>query len=161
MRLFIETLMVILKKHNFSQTELVTRCNKKGAKAGLKISKGAISNYKRGRFPEPSYASLIIRSVSDDPADRRELTVAYLRDVAHVMGANQKEIDIVDVTKKPIDQLQMLPAHLKAALTSLGVACTKLREYRSLVKALSDIANREMRAELKKMPTRGMKKRFR
>lgn len=158
MRLFIETLMVLLDKQDLSQTDLVNRCNKNGAKAGLQISKGAISNYKRGRFPEPSYAALIIRSVSDDPSDRNELTVAYLRDVAHLLGSNQREIDIVNLRHKPLDQLQTLPAHLREHLTSLGMACIKIKEFRSLVDNLSVLAERQLQAAQKAIPTRGVKR---
>ena len=158
MRLFIETLMVLLKKEGMTQTELVVRCNKNGAKDGLQISKGAISNYKQGRFPEPSYASLIIRNVSKDAASQNELAIAYLRDVANELGVDQGEIDIVNLRKKSINQLQSLPAHLREQLTVLGQASVKINEYRSLVDKLSSLALRHVNPPKKTVSKRGVKK---
>lgn len=158
MRLFIETLMVLLKKESMTQTELVVRCNKNGAKDGLQISKGAISNYKQGRFPEPSYAALIIRNVSKDPVSQNELAIAYLRDVANELGVDQGEIDIVNLRKKSVNQLQALPAHLRDQLTILGQASVKINEYRTLVDKLSRLALLHVNPPKKTVSKRGVKK---
>lgn len=159
MRLFIETLMVLLKEEGISQTELVLRCNKYGAKQGLQISKGAISNYKQGRFPEPSYASLIIRNVSKDPTRRNELAIAYLRDVANEIGIEQSEIDIVNMRTKSVDQMRAMPAHLRSQLISLGQASLKINEYRAVVDKLSTLAQRHLSPPTKAKPPRGAKRR--
>lgn len=159
MRLFIETLMVLLKEEGISQTELVLRCNKNGAKDGLQISKGAISNYKQGRFPEPSYAALIIRNVSKDAIRRNELAISYLRDVANEIGIEQSEIDIVNLRTKSVDQLQALPAHLRGQLTTLGQASVKINEYRAVVDKLSALAQRHISPPAKAKTPRGVKRR--
>ncbi len=159
MRLFIETLMVLLKEEGITQTELVLRCNKQGAKEGLQISKGAISNYKQGRFPEPSYAALIIRNVSKNPVQRNELAIAYLRDVANEIGVEQSEIDIVNMRTTSVDQLQALPAHLRSQLITLGQASVKISEYRALVDKLSALARRHVSPPTKPKAPRGIKRR--
>ncbi len=159
MRLFIETLMVLLKEEGITQTELVLRCNKQGAKEGLQISKGAISNYKQGRFPEPSYAALIIRNVSKSPMRRNELAIAYLRDVSNEIGIEQSEIDIVNMRTKSVDQLRALPAHLRAQLTTLGQASVKINEYRAVVDKLSSLAKRHISPPPKAKKPRGVKRR--
>ncbi len=159
MRLFIETLMVLLKEEGISQTELVDRCNKNGAKDGLQISKGAISNYKQGRFPEPSYAALIIRNVSKEAVRRNELAIAYLRDVANELGIEQREIDIVNMRTKSVDQLNALPAHLRQQLTTLGQASVKINEYRAVVDKLSSLAQRHISPPAKPKTPRGVKRR--
>ncbi len=161
MRLFIESLMVLLKDQGMTQTELVTRCNKIGKKDGLQISKGAISNYKQGRFPEPSYAALIIRSVSKDPVRRNELVVAYLRDVSGELGVDQGEVDIVNLRTKNVNQLQVLPTHVREQLSTLGKASVKIPEYRRVVSELSKLAERHINPPPPKVPTRGVKKRRR
>jgi len=158
MRLFIETLMVLLKEEGITQTELVLRCNKNGAKDGLQISKGAISNYKQGRFPEPSYAALIIRNVSKNVVRRNELAIAYLRDIANEINIEQSEIDIVNLRTKSVDQLQALPAHLRNQLTTLGRASVKINEYRAVVDKLSALALRHISPPAKAKPPRGAKR---
>lgn len=158
MRLFIETLMVLLEKEGMTQTELVTRCNKNGKKDGLQISKGAISNYKQGRFPEPSYAALIIRSVSKDPISQNELSIAYLRDIANELGVESGEIDIVNLRKKNVNQLQALPAHLRDQLTVLGQASVKIKEYRTVIDKLSVLAHRHVNPPKTTVSKRGVKK---
>ena len=158
MRLFIETLMVLLKKDGMTQTELVARCNKNGKKDGLQISKGAISNYKQGRFPEPSYAALIIRSVSKDTTSQNELAIAYLRDVANELGVGSGEIDIVNLRKKTVNQLQALPTHLRDQLTILGQASVKINEYRSVVDKLSTLALRHINPPKATVSKRGVKR---
>lgn len=150
--------MVLLKKEGMTQTELVDRCNKNGAKDGLQISKGAISNYKQGRFPEPSYAALIIRNASRDATSQNELSIAYLRDVANELGVDQGEIDIVNLRKKSVNQLQALPAHLRDQLTILGQASVKINEYRSLVDKLSSLALLHVNPPKKTVSKRGVKK---
>lgn len=159
MRLFIETLMVLIQEDGMTQTELVNRCNKNGKKDGLQISKGAISNYKQGRFPEPSYASLIIRSVSKDLSRRNELAVAYLRDVANELGVEQGEIDVVNLRAKNVNQLQALPGHVREQLSTLGRASVKMPEYRSIVDKLSKLAKIHVNPPAKKVPSRGVKRR--
>lgn len=157
MRLFIETLMVLLEKEHMSQTNLVDLCNKNGAKDGLRISKGAISNYKQGRFPEPAYAALIIRNASKDPSLRNELAIAYLRDVANELGVEQGEVDIVNLRKKAINQLQSLPTHLRDQLTTLGQAAVKINEFRAMVEKLSALASYQL-APPKPQTPRGVKR---
>jgi hypothetical protein len=159
MRLFIETLMVLLKEEGITQTELVLRCNKNGKKDGLQISKGAISNYKQGRFPEPSYAALIIRNVSKDPVRRNELGIAYLRDVAGELGIEQSEVDIVNLRTQSVDALKALPAHLRAQLTILGQASVKINEYRTVVDKLSGLAKRHISPPPPPPRPRGIKRR--
>ncbi len=158
MRLFIETLMVLLREGGLTQTELVNRCNKNGAKSGLQISKGAISNYKQGRFPEPSYAGLIIRSASNDPARRNELAIAYLRDIAKEIGAEQSEIDIVNLRTKSVDPMRALPAHLRTQLGVLGQAGVKFNEFRGVIDQLSTLARRHVDPPAKVEKPRGARR---
>lgn len=158
MRLFIETLMVLLREEGITQTELVQRCNKTGAKLGLQISKGAISNYKQGRFPEPSYAGLIIRSASKDPARRNELAIAYMRDIAKEIGAEQSEIDIVNLRTKSVDPVRALPVHLRAQLGVLGQAGVKFREFRGVIDHLSTLARRHIDPPPKAQKPRGVRR---
>ena len=158
MRLFIETLMVLLEQEGMSQTELVLRCNEVGAKDDLQISKGAISNYKQGRFPEPSYAALITRSVSDDPSTRNELAIAYLRDMASELGMDQSEVELVNLREKKANQLQALPAYMREQLTTLGQASVKIDEYRTVLEQLSRLARLHVSAPTKSVSARGVKR---
>lgn len=158
MRLFIETLMVLLEQEGMSQTELVLRCNEIGAKDQLQISKGAISNYKQGRFPEPSYAALIIRGVSDDPSTRNELAIAYLRDMASELGMDQSEVELVNLREKKVNQLQALPAYMREQLTILGQASVKIDEYRTMLEQLSRLAHLHVSAPAKSVSSRGVKR---
>jgi hypothetical protein len=159
MRLFIETLMVLLKEEGISQTELVLRCNKNGKRDGLQISKGAISNYKQGRFPEPSYAALIIRNVSKDAARRNELAIAYLRDVSAELGVEQSEVDIINLRTKRVDAMTALPAHVRDQLTVLGQASVKINEFRFVVDKLSSLAKRHISPPPAPATPRGIKRR--
>ena len=158
MRLFIETLMHMLQEQQMSQTELVDRCNKFGAKRDLQISKGAISNYKQGRFPEPSYAALIINNVSKDQALRNELAAAYLRDVAAELGIGTKEIDIINLRTKRVNRLQALPAILRDQLSTLGQAAVKVPEFRAMVDKLSKLAKRQLNPPAEVIPRRGQRR---
>ena len=158
MRLFIESLMRVLKDLGMSQTELVDRCNEGGAARGLAISKGAISNYKKGRFPEYAYAALIIRNVTDDVSLQNELATVYLRDVADELGVEPGELDIVNMRAKKVKTLHTLPAPLREQLEMLGQACVQVDEYRAVVDTLSRLSDREMNDPVKKTPRRGMKK---
>lgn len=158
MRLFIETLMHLLDEQQMSQTELVDRCNKHGAKHGLQISKGAVSNYKQGRFPEPSYAALIIQNISKDQVVRNELTAAYLRDVQEELGVRQGEIDVVNLRTRKVNALQSLPSVLRDQLATLGQAAVKVREFRTIVEKLSKLAKVHLNPPAAKIPTRGLRR---
>ena len=157
MRLFIESLMLLLKSQGMSQTELVDRCNRGGARDGLQISKGAISNYKKGRFPEYSYAALIIQNVTEDQSLRNELAMVYLRDVAEELGVDPGELDIINLRARKVKTLHTLPAHLREQLAVLGQACVQIDEYRAVVDKLSRLAEREMNDPVKTISRRGMK----
>lgn len=157
MKLFIETLMVLLEKEGMTQTDLVARCNRNGKKDGVQISKGAVSNYKQGRFPEPAYAALIIRNISKDEAVRNELAIAYLHDVGGELGLEQGEVDIINLRKKKTNQLQSMPEHLRAQLTTLGQASLKIPEYRSLLENMAKLARRHLSDMGKRVSMRGVK----
>ncbi len=158
MRLFIETLIHLLEEQRMSQTELVDRCNKNGAKDGLQISKGAVSNYKQGRFPEPSYAALLIRNASRDPVKRNELTAAYLRDIQEELGVGHGEIDVVNLRTKKVNELQALPEILRKQLAVLGQAAVKVGEFRHMVDKLSKLAKYHLNPPAPKVPVRGLRK---
>ncbi len=161
MRLFIETLMQLIDAEGMSQSDLVDLCNETGAKDGLQISKGAISNYKQGRFPEPAYAALLIRNVSREVTRRNELAVAYLRDVANELGMSTAEVDVVNLRTKSLDRLQTLPAALRDQLADVGQASLKISEIRTVVSGLSALSNQQLeqvRAGATKPSLRGVKR---
>lgn len=164
MRLFIETLMQLIEEEGMSQSDLVDLCNETGAKDGLQISKGAISNYKQGRFPEPAYAALLIRNVSREVARRNELAVAYLRDVANELGVSTAEVGVVNLRTKDMDRMQALPAALREQLADVGHASLKISEIRAMVGGLSALSkqqNEELRTGPAKPSLRGVKRRRR
>ena len=158
MRLFIGAVVKLLKEQGQSQTALVERCNKNGAKDGLQISKGAVSNYKQGRFPEYSYASLIIRSITDDQAVRNDLCIAYLQDGANELGVATSELKLVNLRTRKVDTLSSLPAYLREQLDALGRASLKAPEMRTAVAQLSAMAQRRLSAPRQGVPKRGMKR---
>ena len=158
MRLFIGAVVKLLQEQGMSQTALVERCNKNGAKDGLQISKGAISNYKQGRFPEYSYASLIIRSITDDQSARNDLCIAYLQDGANELGIESSEVKLINLRTRRMDTLSSLPAYLREQLDILGRASLKTPEVRTTVAQLSEMARRRLSEPRADVPRRGMKR---